>query len=58
MWKRASKPPLSMREVLAYDGHQFLLAHFNYSKRCWYSHDDYEPVSVSHWDELPPKPEH
>lgn len=47
-----------MREVLAYDGHQILLAHFNYSKRCWYDHVHYEPVSVSYWEELPPKPEH
>lgn len=58
-WIKADNPPKDMHEVLIIvtnRHNEVTLGHYNYDKKEWFVHTDYEPVQVSHWMEKPLPP--
>ena len=58
-WIKADNPPKDMHEVLVIvtnRRNEVALGHYNYSKKEWFVHTNYEQVQVSHWMEIPLPP--
>lgn len=54
-----TQKPDSMTEVLIVaNKRRVCLGHWNYSKKLWYEHENYEPVNVSYWAEKPLSPDY
>ena len=51
-WNSVSNPPSSMREVLVRtDKQQVMLGHYNWSRKEWFEHGNYDVVNVVGWQE-------
>lgn len=54
-WIDVKFPPKNMREVWIRTGNgSSILGHYNYSKRVWYDHASYNPVTATGWQEVEP----